>query len=630
MSDAASVEQAGIAFAEYLQAYTAASVSLLGRWPTFVEEKDRYAETLEPGNLSAFLLGPELPEGLQVKGARTGTGISGTPRGAGTMAARSSRSRDGAPAEPAEPSAQEAQLRDQVERLSSKLRHEVAERSRANDESTRRGAQVQQSAREISSLNETAKRQSVQLEMARTQTMKLEEQLREATEYVDTADVRLVKERKAKYVWQQRAEKLQKRVAPLEREAEVLKDAVATTEELLRKARDRGEKAAARVAELEASEARLRKGATTATHTADKDREERAHAGLQLTLMADRRDELLETIERLEAEARERDQALESMDRARNEGEGLAHDERRLRHAAEAAKAAADDARAAAEEETREWRQRALYAEEQLRRQREHVAALVTQDGIREAEQRKLFDAVSELIARVQYLGELPAHQLGMSRVEALQHRDEALRHLKSLREAHALSTYPNQIVLHHSTMATGAAMINSATQAADALAARTSQPASQSASPRSQPASPRRKAGGSAGASPRQRAPAAAEEVAAALDATNGRPRPAKPAAMPAKAPSADGGATGEAGRRGEGSQRYGAWREQVEPSLGQPSPRGGLVHAGGAVSARPSPRGRARGGPEDPARAADGAKQPAAEWEKQKLLDMMAARDA
>ena len=42
--------ESGAAFSEYLQAYTNASVALLGRWPAFVAEEDRYADTLEPGS----------------------------------------------------------------------------------------------------------------------------------------------------------------------------------------------------------------------------------------------------------------------------------------------------------------------------------------------------------------------------------------------------------------------------------------------------------------------------------------------------------------------------------------------------------------------------------------------------
>ena len=49
-----------------------------------------------------------------------------------------------------------------------------------------------------------------------------------------------------------------------------------------------------------------------------------------------------------------------------------------------------------------------------------------------------------------------------MSAAEALHHRDEALLHLRQLREAHALSTAMSGrlLVLHPSTVSTGAAML--------------------------------------------------------------------------------------------------------------------------------------------------------------------------
>ena len=64
------------------------------------------------------------------------------------------------------------------------------------------------------------------------------------------------------------------------------------------------------------------------------------------------------------------------------------------------------------------------------------------------------------LLARMQYLGELPPELLHMSRAEALQHRDEAMRHLRQLRESHALSTNPPQLVINSATVATGALYI--------------------------------------------------------------------------------------------------------------------------------------------------------------------------
>ena len=66
-------------FAEYLQSYTAVSVALLGRWPTFVEEGERFADTLDIGSDAAtrvFGVDPStVPEHLR------GLGIIGAPLG---------------------------------------------------------------------------------------------------------------------------------------------------------------------------------------------------------------------------------------------------------------------------------------------------------------------------------------------------------------------------------------------------------------------------------------------------------------------------------------------------------------------------------------------------------------------
>ena len=64
-------------------------------------------------------------------------------------------------------------------------------------------------------------------------------------------------------------------------------------------------------------------------------REEKAQAGLQLSLMADRRDELLETIETLRGEGEAQAEALAAMEAARNQAADLAQEERRLRSVAE-------------------------------------------------------------------------------------------------------------------------------------------------------------------------------------------------------------------------------------------------------------------------------------------------------
>jgi len=611
-----SMEESSIKFAEYLQSYTAASFALLGRWPTFVPEDERYADTLEPGNLRpCFSIGPEVPEELKVQG-------SNVARGAALNAAR-----PGSGAASATSNAAHEKLRETVDRLSSKLRHEVAARTRANDESMRRGMQLQSVQRESAAMQETVRRQAQQLEHAREVTLKLEEELREANVLVETADVRLVKERKTRYVWEQRTAKLQKKVAPLQKEVAMLSGAVGETQKFLAEAMERGAEDHRKVKELSLANERMQKGASAAVKQSNVSREERAHAGMQLTLMADRRDELLEDMKKLETEAAERTEALATMEAAKDDAMRLAQEERRLHLSAEATVHGAEVAQAAAEQEARRWRSKAEELERELERQREHVSALVTQDGIREAEQRKLFDGVTELLARIQYLGELPADELGMHQSEKRQHRDEALRHLKALREAHALSTFPTQIVAHPATMATGTAMLKAAMSVAppaskgasemvDGLCgSRSPRHSSAAGSPRSHHAD--RKAASQSAATPLSKSAAPKPRLASAsLDASTGRGR-SSPREAAGHAPSED-------------ASGFTSWRSQVQPGLSEPPALWGGAHGGagragggGGGSSRPSPRVRA----EDPARASVAASEPAAEWEKQKLLSMIQA---
>lgn len=220
---AARMEAVQEEFARYLQSYTAASVALLGRWPTFLSEDERSAEALEVEDLSPFMHGPEMPPGLRVEAQPSTLAERGGARRRPSEGSQQNRP----PSQPVsvsgtEVSIREDDLRGAVEKLSGKLRHEVHARTQAADESMRRGTQLQALQREALQLQETVKRQSQQLEHAREVTLKLEEELREGKQNVESADSRLVKERKERHKWRLRAERLEKRIDPLEAEAKVL------------------------------------------------------------------------------------------------------------------------------------------------------------------------------------------------------------------------------------------------------------------------------------------------------------------------------------------------------------------------------------------------------------------------
>ena len=472
----------GAKFNDYLQAYSAASVALLGRWPTFVPEEERYRDTLVPGSEAAERVFGDSEEVTTEEAAQRGLFIDGIgskrggpspafsvptppPHGPTPPPQHSRPSSQGskrAAADVAAKDAKVAALTEKLEMLSTKLRHEVTERTKANEENMRRGQQLQTTQRDCSALQETVRRQAQQLEHARDVTLKLEEDHRAFVDQVKNADKALVKERKLRHTWQLRAEKYERRITPLEAEAGVLRESLDSTVVLLEQAQSRGSGATGRVAELASTNTRLSKMTDSALKEANTAREDRAHAGLQLSLMADRRDELLDTIEKLKADADEHAAALDAMEDARNKAVDIAQEERRLRSLSDGAMRKAEGGTMTAMEELRAWREKAEAVDTELNTQKQHVQALLTQDAVRESEQRKLFESVSELLARVQYLGEFPPERMGMCKAEALQHRDEAMRHLRALREAHALSTFPPQLVLNPSTVAHGSAMLSS------------------------------------------------------------------------------------------------------------------------------------------------------------------------
>ena len=618
------LEQSSREFASYLQSYTAASVALLGRWPNFVPEEERFADTLEKGSEAATRVFGEGPEETAAAEGLRGLKVSGVgekPRAGKEAAKEPSRPTSVGSAAQAKADRRVDELKEKIEKLSAKLRHEVSERTKANDESMSRGLKLQALQRDNAALQETVRRQAQQLEHAREVTLKLEEQHREFVMQVETADARLVKERKERHKWQLRAEKYQKQLAPLEAEAKVLKQSLAEYVELLEEAQTKGGKAYSKAYKLEETNERLSNVTTKALKDANQAREERAHVGLQLSLMADRRDELLEQIEGLKEADEESKAAIMAMEAARNEAADLAQEERRLRAMAEGASRNAVHATEQALSEKQRWEQKAYGLERDLDKQKQHVETLLTQDAIREGEQKKLFDSVSELLARIQYLGELPPELLQMSKAEALQHRDEAMRHLRQLRESHALSTNPPKLIINSATVGVGAAMV----KAGATLAGGGGAPAP-AASGGLLPPSPRTASGASGNASPRNRAalsapkyPPANNAPSSSLDATAkggskgaGRPRPSPRPNLTGLGELQSGG---QSFVTGSGGANFEAFRSDVEQQRATSLP----------ASSKPSPRLR------NPARRAPPEKEPAADWEKAKLFEMMEGdRDA
>jgi len=171
-------------------------------------------------------------------------------------------------------------------------------------------------------------------------------------------------------------------------------------------------------------------------------------------------EEMVEEIESLRGEVSELENARRQLEGALKEAKRSQEAERKARLEAEAVAA---EARNKAEAEAQRGAKRQAENERstaELQTHKQYVATLMAQDAIREAEQRKLFDTVSELLGRVQYLGSVPPEDLGIGAAEAYHHRTEAVRHLRALREAHSLSTFSHNLVMAPATMAMGAAML--------------------------------------------------------------------------------------------------------------------------------------------------------------------------
>ena len=87
-------------------------------------------------------------------------------------------------------------------------------------------------------------------------------------------------------------------------------------------------------------------------------------------------------------------------------------------------------------------------------------------------QQSGLFGVLSELLARVLYLRELPPEVLGMGRAEMARYEAEAVRHLKSIRDAAARDALATDVVCAPPTVAVGAAILKAAVAATDEAAA--------------------------------------------------------------------------------------------------------------------------------------------------------------
>ena len=316
------MQDANLVFAEYLQKYTAASVSLLGRWPAFVEEKDRYAETLEPGHLEPFMIDPKMTDelkALRIQGykpssRRGGSSATSSVEALGTGNAAADMTI--------------GQLKLQLDKMSTKLREASHAKQKAVDDLTAKSRVLDKARSDVEAMEVEVKRLQTLLDASRDKQMALASELTDLYSSSSNSDEAMVRERKAKFLWQTKFEKLEKQIEPLQKENAVLRAANAEMSLATDGARQRAAEASARARELEAQQERYKREAVDKTQKANDFREKEAYKDMQLTLMADRRDELIERIEELEAEAAERAKALAQLEAARLQAVAKADKER--------------------------------------------------------------------------------------------------------------------------------------------------------------------------------------------------------------------------------------------------------------------------------------------------------------
>ena len=604
---AARVEEVSEHLSRYLHSYASLSVQVLGRWPAYVPENERRHEALAQAGALSPPMPPHLarPGGANEASAGGGGGGGGGGSGAGSASA-------GDDGERKTDAAERLKLQGMVDKLSDRLRNEVQEKTKALQASSKNAAQLAQLQREHASLQETTAKQTHQLAIARDQTLRLEEEVRAANLEVDAAEARAVKDRKAKHIAGFRLEKLQANSSPMSGEHAQMSAALQGSEEARKSAEARAARGEAAAKASAAKVAQLQRRVEAMHDTLLAEREGRAGCELQLTLLGDRADEMQSGLEDARDATAATSQRLSEEAAARAAATRAQQAEAAARAAAEEAARAARAAQQAAQADAADWRRRAAETAESLEASLLAQGRLENEDRKREFEQAALFTAVAELIARTQYLGAIQPEELGMGATELYAHRDDAIRQLRALREAHALSAAPAQLRCGPTTVAVGAALLTRA-----AVSPRT---------PRAPPPLPPQPPGAWPPPPPSQ--PNSARRNGRKGGGGGGTPRAA-----------ACGGGDGGGGGTAAPAAAVPPLRMPARP-LEEAAPPPGYEEWRGAVATKAKAERRAvgkagRGTPRDPAQTprgeaageAGGGKLliHATEWEKQKLIELM-----
>ena len=243
--DGAHVDEVTSHISRYLRSYAALSVELLGRWPAYVPEDERYFES--PTSWTTAELAPTMPPHLLRPAPDE------VPEEKGK---RGKKSPARAPAPPTDAEEELAKLKAVVEETNEKMRGEVEAKQKALKAVAKLTAQTQELQRENASLLESKEKEGSKGEKLQRDLLRSEEDARNAHKAKEKAEAQAAKDRKARMLAQVRLDTLQKDTAPLANDHKHTYETLLLAEEQRTKAEGREARSDAMLAETN-SQARL-------------------------------------------------------------------------------------------------------------------------------------------------------------------------------------------------------------------------------------------------------------------------------------------------------------------------------------------------------------------------------------
>ena len=244
--DGAHVDEVTSHISRYLRSYAALSVELLGRWPAYVPEDERYFES--PTSWTTAELAPTMPPHLLRPAPDE------VPEEKGK---RGKKSPARAPAPPTDAEEELAKLKAVVEETNEKMRGEVEAKQKALKAVAKLTAQTQELQRENASLLESKEKEGSKGEKLQRDLLRSEEDARNAHKAKEKAEAQAAKDRKARMLAQVRLDTLQKDTAPLANDHKHMYETLLLAEEQRTKAEGREARSDAMLAETNSQARRL-------------------------------------------------------------------------------------------------------------------------------------------------------------------------------------------------------------------------------------------------------------------------------------------------------------------------------------------------------------------------------------